>query len=165
MIRKIIRNKTILAVLSIVAGIFLIIARRSALDMVVRILGYGLIAAAVGYLLSYFFGPHKDETQLGYAVISGIGGILVIALASAIVNIFPVLIGLVLMINGLGNLMQSFSDPNSGIAGKILPALVAVAGLLVMIHPGAIVNSVVIVAGVTMIINGLSDLNMIRRFW
>lgn len=165
MIRRIIRNKTILAVLSVAAGIFLIIARRSALDLIVRILGYGLIAAAAGYVLSYFFGPDKDQTKLGYALISGIGGLLVVILAEAIVNVFPTVIGLGLLINAIGNLSQSFADPESGIGGKLLPCLVAVAGLLIMIHPGVLVNSVVIVAGVTLIINGLSDLNMIRRFW
>ena len=165
MIQKIIRNKTILAALSIVAGIYLIIARRSAVDLIVRMLGYGLIAAAIGYVISYFFGPHRDETQLGYALLAVVGGILLISLARSIVNIFPILMGLLLMINGIGNLSQSFSDPNAPLAEKILPGLVALAGLLILIHPGAIVNSVVIVAGVTLIVNGLSDLSLIRRFW
>ena len=165
MIQKIIRNKTILAALSIVAGIYLILARRSALDMIVRMLGYGLIAAAIGYVLSYFLGTHRDETQLGYAVLAGVGGILVITLARSIVNIFPMLMGLLLLLNGLGNLVQSFSNGGTSIADKVLPGLVALGGLLIMIHPGAIVNSVVILAGVALIVNGLADLNMIRRFW
>ena len=165
MIRRIIRNKTIMAALSIVAGIYLIIARRSALDLIVRMLGYGLFAAAAGYVLSYFFGRHRDGMQLGYALMAGAGGILVTVLARSIINIFPILMGLLLMINGIGNLSQSFSNSGASITEKILPALVALVGLLILIHPSTIVNSVVIVAGVTLIVNGLSDLSLIRRFW
>ena len=165
MIQRIIRNKTIMAVLSIVAGIYLVIARRSALDLIVRMLGYGLIAAAVGYVLSYFFGKHRDMTQLGYAALAGVGGVLTMALARSIINIFPVLMGLLLLINGIGNLSQSWSNQHASIGEKILPALVALAGVLIIIHPGTIVNSVVIVAGITLIVNGLSDLSLIRRFW
>ena len=101
----------------------------------------------------------------GYALMAGAGGILVTVLARSIINIFPILMGLLLMINGIGNLSQSFSNSGASITEKILPALVALAGLLILIHPSTIVNSVVIVAGVTLIVNGLSDLSLIRRFW
>ena len=165
MISRIIRNKTILAALSIIAGIFLIIARRSALDMIVRILGYGLIAAAVVYAASYFFDQAKDETKLGYAVLTAIVGILVVCLARTIINFFPRLLGLVLIINAAANLSQSFSNPDAPITEKIMPCLVAAAGLWILFHPGTVINTAMMIAGITLIVNGLTDLSLIRRFW
>ena len=75
------------------------------------------------------------------------------------------MIGLVLIINAAANLSQSFSNPDAPITEKILPCLVAVAGLWILFHPGTIINTVVMIAGITLIVNGLTDLNLIRRFW
>ncbi|MBR0387707.1 MAG: DUF308 domain-containing protein, partial [Clostridia bacterium] len=43
--------------------------------------------------------------------------------------------------------------------------LTIVLGALILFHPGAIVNAVVMLAGIALILNGLSELDMIRRIW
>ena len=93
MIERFLRNKVIAAVLSIVFGIYLVIVRKNVVDGAIRVAGYVSIAAGVAYLLYYFFGPAKDQVQLGYAAMLGISGLLLIWMASAIRDVFPILAG------------------------------------------------------------------------
>ena len=158
MIQRILRNKMILAIVSVVAGIFLILARGRVLVTLIRVLGYGLIGAAIAYFLLYFSGRNgKDEIALGYGVLAGAAGLLVVWLAPSIVNLFPVLMGLGLMISGITSLLGAGSGRN-----KIGPVVVIILGALILFHPGAILNAVVLCAGIALVVNGLSDLNLIR---
>ncbi len=165
MIRNIIRNKHILAVLSIIMGIYMCIAGRSVLYTIVRVAGYGLVGAAVVYAAMYFFGRNgREQVQLGYAVVSGIAGLLIVRLAPAIVNIFPILAGIGLILAGAGNLAQA-SGNGMPLVTKAGPIVTLILGILILLHPGSIVNMVVTLAGIALILNGLSELDMIRRVW
>ena len=165
MIRNIIRNKTILAIASIVFGIFLMIARRSAVDLMIRVMGYGLLATAVAYCIAYFTSQTRDEVQLGYAVLALIGGLLVIWLAPAIVSIAPILAGILLIINGASDLFHAASGDSVPRRSAFASALIILLGLLILIRPGFISSAIVVVIGAAFVLNGLVDLDIIRRFW
>ena len=147
LLQKYFKNKAILAAASILLGIYMIIARRQALVNVVRIGGYALFAIAIVYVLAYFFGPSRDR-----------------GLASVIVNIFPIIAGILLIIAGVSNLIQSGSDVYPSYS-KIGPVLTIVLGALIVFHPGSIMNLVVLLAGIALVLNGLSELDLIRRLW
>ena len=40
-----------------------------------------------------------------------------------------------------------------------------VLGGLAVLHPGAIANVLTVFAGAALVLNGLADLDLIRRFW
>ena len=164
MIRKLIRNKVLFAIVSILMGLYMCFAGRGVLYNIVRVAGYVMLATAAGYALMYFLGSSRDRVQLGYAALAGIAGLLIVWMAPAIVNAFPVLAGLCLVLAGVGNLTQASREglPRSAMVG---PVLTIVLGAVVLFHPGSVVNAVVMVAGIALILNGLSELNMIRRFW
>ena len=67
MIQKLIRNKTLFAVVSIAMGIYMCFAGRGVLYNIVRIAGYVMLATSVGYILMYFINSRQDQVQLGYA--------------------------------------------------------------------------------------------------
>ena len=73
MLEKLIRNKTIYAVASIVIGIFMIIKRGSMADDVVRIVGWLLLGMGAAYIAAYFIGSDREQVQIGYAVLAVIG--------------------------------------------------------------------------------------------
>lgn len=165
MIRNLIRNKTVFAVLNIVLGIYLCVAGRNVLYTIVRVAGYGLLGAAVVYAVMYFLGQTpRDQVKLGYAIAAGIAGLLIRWLAPAVVNLFPMLAGIGLLLVGAVNLLQARRSgmPLVSMAG---PALTAVLGILILLRPGALVNAAVMIAGIALILNGLSELDMIRRVW
>ena len=164
MLKDLLRNKTIMAAASIAAGIFLMIARRSALYTLVRVLGYVLIGIAVAYLLLYLFGKNKNQIQLSYAGGAAVAGALIILLAPTVINLFPILAGIALIAIGIMNLTAA-RDGIYPTYSKIGPILTIVLGVLVLFHPGAIVNMVVFLVGAALVLNGLSELDLIRRLW
>ena len=165
MIRNLVRNKTVFAILSIVMGIYMCVAGRSVLYSIVRVAGYGLIGAAIIYLVMYFVGQgSRNQVQMGYAIVAGIAGLLIVRLAPTIVNLFPMLAGVGLILTGAGNLAQAAGN-GMPLVTKAGPIVTLVLGILILLHPGSIVNLVVTLAGVALILNGLSELDMIRRVW
>ncbi len=165
MLQRLIRNKTILAIASIVLGIWLIVSRSAALTLVIRILGYGLLGTAAAYLISYFMGGRQEEVQLGYGVLAAVAGLLVIWLAPAVVRLFPILAGLALILNGGVDLWHLLEEDKSFRPELVMPTVTVLLGLLVVFHPGAIAGFVVMLAGIAFVVNGLADLNVIRKFW
>ena len=165
MLDKIIRNKTIYAVASIVIGIVMLIkGGRMATDLI-RIVGWLLIGTGVAYAASYFFGEDRDEVQLGYAILAGIGGLLLVLLAGTIVNLFPILAGIVLIVNGVINLGNARGDDEGSKNTKITAIAVIVLGVLVIIFGKTLINAAVVIMGILLILNGLAELNVIHRFW
>ena len=68
MIQRLTRNKTILAIASIVIGVFMMIRRGAMVADMLKIVGYLLIAAGAAYLIYYFAGKNREGVRLGYAV-------------------------------------------------------------------------------------------------
>ncbi len=163
MLRDLMKNKAIMAAASILFGIYLIIARSSALYTVIRILGYGLLGTALVYLVYYFGDRERDRTSLMYAAAAGVAGLLIMMLAPSIVNFFPVLAGILLILSGVSDLLSLRGHADG--KAKILPVVLIILGLLVVTHPGAIAGAVVAIAGGAFILNGLTDLNIIRKLW
>ena len=153
MIRNLIRNKAVFAVLSIAMGVFMCIAGRGFLDGIVRVAGYALLGAAAAYLVMYFFGN------------SGILGLVIVGTAPAIVKLFPRLAGIGLVLVGAVNLLQASQEGAVSGTSKVGAALTIALGALIFLKAGFIMNMVVVAAGVGLILNGLSELDMIRKIW
>lgn len=158
MVEKLIKNKLIVAVVSIIAGIVLVIMQKQALDSVIRVVAWGLLITAAAYAVLYFTGKEdKDEVQLGYALLSGIGGLVLLLLGGKLLNIFPVLAGLAMIAGGVVGLIGAGRKE-----GYIAPVLVILLGLLIVFHPGGTLNAIVLIIGIGLIVNGVSDLISIR---
>ena len=67
MIRQFIRNKTVIAIISIITGIYLMIARKNATYTLIRMVGYALFVAAAAYVVLYFVRGDHDQMKLQYA--------------------------------------------------------------------------------------------------
>ena len=167
-VKQLLKSKLIPAVLSIVLGIIIVIARRSAVDLLVKIVGGIVIAAAIGFIVIYLTRPDKDAGNLTMVLISAgaaaLIGILIITFAESIVNIFPILMGLYLILNGLSHLTAGYEDPDNRIIEVILGVLVIALGLLIVVQPSFLVNTIMIFIGAAFIVNGVSDLLMEKKF-
>ena len=164
MIRQFIRNKTVLAAVSIITGIYLMIARRNATYTLIRMIGYALFVAAAGYLILYFVRGDHDRVKLQYACGAAVLGLAVRLFAPMIINLLPVLLGLALIVAGAVNLVGARSEnmPKSAWVG---PILTLVLGAVIMFHPGTVLSTVIFLAGAALVLNGLTELDLIRRLW
>ena len=167
-VKQMLGSKLVPAVLSIVLGIVIVIARRSALDLLVKIIGGLVIAAAVCFILIYLTRPDKAAGNLKMVLISAavaaLIGILIISFAEDLVNIFPILMGTYLILNGLSHLTAGYADPENRTVAVAMGVLVIVLGLLIIVQPSFLLNTIMIFIGAAFIVNGISDLLMEKKF-
>ena len=163
MLEKIVRNKTIYAVASIVIGIVMIVKRGQLAGDIIRIVGWLLIGTGIAYAASYFFGEDREDVQLGYAILAAAGGLLLVLLANTIVSLFPILAGIVLIGNGTVNI-AGISGEAKAASSRGTSIAVIVLGVLVIIFGRTLISAAVLVTGICLVLNGLAELNIIRLF-
>ena len=159
--KKFIRNKILLAVLSIILGVILIVRQKAAIDSLVYLVGIILLIAAVVFLIYFFMQKEKQPAQLILAILSLILGLLFAIKPGLIVDIFPVLMGIILILSGLADLGHSITAPK-GTGGRIFlilfSILVILVGVLCLFRPGAIANALALFLGICLLYNGIFDL-------
>lgn len=165
-IRQLLRSKVVPAMLSIALGIVIIIARRAALDLLVKIVGGLVIAAAVGFVVVYLTRKDKDAGNLtmvsALSAVTALTGILLVACAGNIVDIFPTVIGIVLVFNGLSHLTFAFVNRTNRFAVGAMGILAVLMGLMIVFRPGFLVNMIMVFIGASLIVNGLMDIAIVR---
>ena len=166
MFKNLVRNKVISAVISIIIGLFLIIRRSSALDGLIWYVGILLLVGAVTYVLFYFTSKEKKKDTLFYAAILAIAAIVFLAKPQAIVNIFPICMGILLVLSGLESLYRVFSYKGDSAKkfGVIPSVLVIITGVVIFLHPGAIADLITLFVGIALLLNGISDLMVAKSF-
>ena len=165
MIQKLTRNKTILAIASIVIGVFMMIRRGSMVADLLKIVGYLLLAAGAAYLIFYFIGKNREGVRLGYAAVAAIAGLVLILRPYSVLNIFPILAGAVLVVNGISNLIQASQGEGAPSYSRIVAIVIIIIGALLIFRPFRIWDALVFIMGAALVLNGLADLDIIRRFW
>ena len=166
-IRTLMKGKLIPAILSIVLGIVLIIARRAALDVLVKIVGILIAVSGVAFIVAYFVrGDSNARLQLtvGPAAVAVIFGIVLFFCASAVVDFFPILMGIILILNGLSHLTMASVDDGDRVITAIMGVIVIIFGVLIVLRPGFVADAVMVFIGAFFIVNGLFDLFIVKRF-
>lgn len=166
-IRTLMKGKLIPAILSIVLGIVLIVARRAALDVLVKIVGVLIAVSGVAFIVAYFVrGDSNAKLQLtvGPAAVAVIFGIVLFFCASAVVDFFPILMGIILILNGLSHLTVASVDDGDRVLTAIMGVIVIIFGVLIVLRPGFVADAVMVFIGAFFIVNGLFDLFIVKRF-
>ena len=166
-IRTLMKGKLIPAILSIVLGIVLIVARRAALDVLVKIVGILIAVAGVAFIIAYFVrGDSNARLQLtvGPAAVAVIFGIVLFFCASAVVDFFPILMGVILILNGLSHLTMASVDDGDRVLTAIMGVVVIIFGVLIVMRPGFVADAVMVFIGAFFIVNGLFDLFIVKRY-
>ncbi len=163
MIKDWMKRKIIPAILSIALGILIIIARRSALDLLVKIVGGMMIASGLAFVAIYLTREEREKGSLQLTLLmtaaTVILGLLLIFFAEAVVDFFPVMMGIFLILNGLAHLTESASVEGADrfISG-IMGVIIIIFGILIVLQPGVVANALMIYIGVFFVVNGLFDL-------
>jgi len=161
--RELFRNKIVIAIAGIIFGIILIVHAAAAVDALVRILGAILLVASAVYLIRYFM---QKETKQNAFVVMGIilaaAGLFFVIRPDTIVNLFPLIIGIVLILSGVSDLVHAIGLNKAKVQGAlvfiVLSILVIVLGVVVLLHPGTVADMLVTVMGISLLINGALDL-------
>jgi uncharacterized membrane protein HdeD (DUF308 family) len=151
------------AIAAIAVGLVMVISRTDAMVLVVRIIAAFLLASGiVSFLVGY------RDRQNGQRPLMGVNGAVDILVAS-LIFIFPhfvaglivYLIGFALLGFGIFQLIALVSANKVmrvGVLGFVMPVLVLLAGAFLLARPTFIGTAIGTVAGVALIVYGLSEL-------
>ena len=109
----------------------------------------------------------REPGILASAVVCLIIGFIFVASPRVIVDLFPVLMGLVLIVSSAANiagLLGSVFRNSFWTASLVFAILSLVLGVVVLLHPSAVADLLLVIAGFTFVVNGFTDLMMLSAF-
>ncbi|MCI2049220.1 MAG: DUF308 domain-containing protein [Lachnospiraceae bacterium] len=167
-VKGIMTDKIVAAVASILFGVILVVWTGSALATIVRILAVILIAAGAASIIIFFVRKSAlllDTASFVVGVILVLLGIMIAVYPDWLVAVFPVVMGIVIILSGIEDLGETFTLGHAGF-GKwwvslIISAALIALGLFVLFNPLKIAGAIIKVIGIILIINGAADLYVI----
>lgn len=166
--KELLKNKTINALVSVALGIIIIIARRAALDLLVKIIGGLVLTGGLAYLAINIIRPDTSLTLKTDLIIAGLAilaGLILITCAEGVVDFFPTLMGIFLILNGLSHLAVAGTDRANRIVGAVMGIIIIILGALIVMRPGIIADAIMIFIGAAFLVNGLFDLFLVKRVY
>ena len=161
---KLRKNPVLLSVLMLAFGVILVAKPGLTLQVVVRLLGIGLLVGGAIVLWGYFNG--KDEEKVSYlnlfgGLLAAAAGFVVLVRPSIIVNLFPTIMGIIAVLNGVLNLTKSLDLKKNGLLNWQPPCILAlitvVLGIIVLLNPFSTMKVLIMAVGVMLIYNGASS--------
>ena len=154
-----------LSILYIILGIPLLFFPTMSLTLFIWFLSGGLAIYGVSHLWRYLSGKKEGFYQTSDCIIGIIFlllGLFCFLFAKAILSILPLILGIILLIDGIGKLpiffeikQQKIPLPKPIIFGTFLPLLF---GIILIANPFSTVKFVIMFFGVSLILDGGCDL-------
>lgn len=166
-VKQLVRGKLVPAVLSIVLGIMIIIARRAAVDVLVKVIGGLVIAAGIGFFVIYLTREEKTSGNLKMIIMCSLVmilvGVLLFVFAPNIVDIFPVIMGVYLILNGLSHMTAGYVDQDNRLIASLMGIVLIALGVLIVLQPAFLVNMIMVFIGAAFVVSGISDILLVIR--
>jgi uncharacterized membrane protein HdeD (DUF308 family) len=166
-VKQLMKGKLVPAVLSIVLGIVIIIARRAAVDVLVKVTGGLIVAAGIGFFVAYMTRKDKSAGNLKMVAMCSLVmvavGVLLFVFAANVVDIFPIIMGVYLILNGLSHLTEGYVDPDNRVIASMMAIVLIALGVLIVLQPNFLVNTIMIFIGAAFVVSGISDILLVIR--
>lgn len=168
-IMRSLKNKTVLSLLSIVFGVYLIVKQSDGVTSLLKAMGYLILAAAIIGLIIWFLSNKYDRTDVSLilALLGIIVGVMFVFTPRWLINFYPVVMGLILIINSITNiasLRQIVTYDSYYKTSMAMSIISLIFGIVVLTHPTAVANVLIVIMGITYLINGIADLSVIHIF-
>ncbi|MCM1049550.1 MAG: DUF308 domain-containing protein [Clostridiales bacterium] len=170
LLKKIKANAIVSALMCIILGIILVVWPGRTVRTVCMIIGFVLVVSGVNRLCTYIFG--KDNSI--YSRMNLITGVIVLLIGAwilfrpdQIIELIPVLVGIIVIIHGINDLQQTVtlcqSKYDKWWIALILGIITVGFGVLLIFNPFAAVETLVMFIGVFLIYDGVSDIWIVSR--
>lgn len=153
------------SLLLIVLGVFLIIKPDEIIKTLIQVMGIILLLIGVIDFMNYF--RMSDEEKLfNYGLFKGVLelciGILFIFKFETLIDIFPIVIGLIVIFINLFKLELSLNlkqiDAENWFVGVLISSISIILGVIIILNPFETVKVLVITSGVVIVISELSNI-------
>lgn len=160
-----IRNSFFLsAAVSIFLGIVLLVYPVKTTLMICYVTGALLLICGIIDLIRYFTAkpqPFMRQYDLFVGIVLIIVGGFVIAMRQAIVAVIPIILGIIILLNGLFSLQKSWNLKRQGFdrwwIELLLSLLTSLLGLVICLNPFDAIATTNIFIGICLIYNGITD--------
>ena len=158
----------ITALVFIALGLLLILRPNLALELLAYAVGGALAVYGLFNILSFLFA--KDRTlsfELVIGVITAAVGIFILASPGTVLNIIQIVLGLAIIIDSLLGIKRAFTLRELGLGswGAILSLsiLTSILGILFVMHQDLFGSALMVVIGIILLYQGVSDLITVIR--
>lgn len=159
------RKSVLRAVFSIVLGVVLVMWPGTALNYIIMLIGaLFLISGLISFAYSYR--NRVDTKSSGLLSFNGIGsiilGLLLVCVPSAFAKVLMFVLGFILVVAAIGQMVVLSSAKKFGYSSPVFsylfPALILIAGIIILFDPFKSAESIFILFGITAIFYGVTDL-------
>lgn len=156
-------NGPIRALVALAIGVVMVVSRADAMVLAVRIIAAFLLASGlVSMAVAYKQKQQGTMPLMGFnAVVDVVIALLIFVWPEFIAGLIIYLIGFVLIVFGIFQLVTLISANRVLAVGPlafVLPSLVLAGGVILILKPGFIGSAIGVVAGVVLILYGVSEL-------
>lgn len=159
------RDFVLLSVAYLVLGILLLVFPGGSGKVVCYVCAAILCVFGLTYLVSYFArGAQNSLLRMDFAIglIALLVGIYVFARPEVVLSILPVVLGVVMIVDGIVKLQKALDlariRDSYWLLLLLLAVLTAVLGVLMLVDPFATAEALIMFIGISMIVGGVSDL-------
>lgn len=169
-LRKIKVDATLSAILCIVLGVVLVIWPRIVGNVFCYVVGGALLISGIAYMVTYF--KQRENTSLFQVdfllgLVFSVLGVWIILRPDMVISLIPILFGIVILLHGFANIQQALNLKKAGYAkwgAALAVAIITVAfGGVLLFQPLMAADAAIMLLGIGLIFDGVSDLWMISR--
>lgn len=171
-LRKMKANAVVSSLLCVLLGMVLVIWPGMSIQIVCAAIGVVLILTGIMKIIEYFTvkdGSLYEQTNLIMGIIFTVVGVWIAVKPDKVLAIIPIIVGIVIVLHGVRNLQQAVNlckdQYDKWWIALILGLLTAGFGVLLICKPFAALDTVVMLIGIFLIYDGLSNIWIISRVY
>ena len=168
LLRRIRVNFVVTAILTLILGVLLITSPGTAMRTVFLLVGWTLVISGVASLLTSLLsrGQPVGQGDLVLGLIQVATGLVILMRPGFLMSLAGVVVGFVLLIHGIHDIQHARESKALGYEWKLSMGVgiaAVVMGIVVMVNPFSTLETLLRIAGVFLLVDGLADLLMVWR--
>lgn len=169
-LKKLKTNVIISSLLCVILGLVLLLRPGLSIQIVCTAVGAVLIISGAIRIVGYFTagdGSLYSQVNLIFGIVFAVVGVWIVIKPHKVLAIIPIIVGIVISLHGLHNLQQAVdlckNKYDKWWIALILGILTLGFGILLICRPFAAIDTVVMLIGVFLIYDGLSNIWIVSR--
>ena len=166
--RRIRLNFLLTSVLSCILGLLLITSPGAAMRTVFLLVGWTLVISGVASLLTALLsgGQPVGQGELVLGLVQLTTGLVVLMRPGFLMSLAGIVVGFVLLIHGIHDIQNARERKALGYEWKLsmgVGIVAVVMGIIVMVNPFSTMETLLRIAGIFLLVDGVADLVMVWR--
>lgn len=168
LLRRIRVNFVLTAILTLILGILLITSPGTAMRTVFLLVGWTLVISGAASLLTALLskGQPVGQGDLVLGLVQVATGLVVLMRPGFLMSLAGIVVGFVLLIHGIHDIQHARESKALGYDWKLSMGVgiaAVVMGVIVMVNPFSTMETLLRIAGIFLLVDGLADLLMVWR--